>query len=532
MIVDFRIVGAAGFPSATTVIIGAGAAGLAVALALGDRGRHVIVLESGGAAGSSAGADSLNDGTTGEVPYAGLVQGRARGLGGTTTLWHGQCMRLHSLDLAERPWVAGSGWPLTLDQLAAYYDAAERWLDVSGRGYGEQRWMEHPRLPPLPWDPEHLLHDFTEYTPQPSLAQRHRTRLRHHDAVHVVLNATATRILLDGERVCGVEVRGPDGQQARVGVQHLVVACGALESARLLQLSDPAGIGLGTGRQHTGRYLQDHPIIRTAEVLSPDYRVLQDRYVVLHRQGRRLFPKVRLAPTAQERHRLLDATAVFVHEHTSPALTAARGLVLAARARRRPERPLHDVVAALRGAVPVLSTAYRRNVQGLATAQRPAHVWLQLWLEQAPDPDRRVTLGAGRDALGLRQAHVDWSCRDQELETSRLMTRWIGSDLERMGVATLRELAPMRDDTAWRRSVSDAAHPAGTTRLSRSPREGVVDLDLQVHGTAGLYVVGGSVFPTSGYANPTLTIVALALRLAEHLLPAAGRPVVSLADRR
>ena len=530
MIKDFRADPDTELPAGATVIVGSGAAGLALALALGDAGLPVVVLESGGDVTEAAAAQEsahLNDGVLAGLPFDGLVNGRARLLGGTTELWHGQCMRLHDVDVRERAWVPHSGWPFGLDELAGPYAAAERFFDVSGLGYGEDRWREHAGLEPVRWDSAHLLHDFTEYTDAPYLGRVHRARLEQHPHITVLVHATAARVVLEGSEVSGAAVRGVEivaegGRARQVQARRVVAAAGTIENARLLMLSDPDGVGLGAGRAHTGRYLQDHPIIRTAEVTSADYRVLQDRYIVLRRGGRRLFPKVRLAPAAQEAHGLLDATAVFVHEHDDRSLEALRRLVVAARRRRRPEHPVADALLGLRAPVPVARDVYRRYAKGLATGARPSAVWLQLWLEQAPDPDSRITLDASRDAYGLRRANVHWRCSEQEMRTSRQLTRWVADDLARLGLAQVRELAPMTDDRAWLDAVGDAAHPAGTTRMATSPGQGVVDPDLAVHGVDGLYVVGGSVFPVAGYANPTLTIVALALRLAQHLQAPVG----------
>jgi choline dehydrogenase-like flavoprotein len=521
VIIDFRSVRTLYAPADVVVIVGSGAAGLALSECLSKSGRPVILLESGsdvkGTSGLDGQASELNQGISLGVSYAGLVEGRARVLGGTTELWHGQCMRLHDIDLRARPWIANSGWPLELADLNRQYLAAERWLDVSGKGYGSDRWDEHPELAPIAWDPAHLLHDFTEYAPRPRLGYEHRHALASNRLVHAVVNVTVSRILVRDERVMGVEACSPDGHRSTIAASKVVLAAGAVENARLLLLSDPDGVGLGDGRDHTGRFLQDHPIVRTAEVIPRDYRVLQDRYLALHSGSRRLFPKVRLAPAAQEKHELLDATAVFVHDHQQPALAAARRLLIAARTRRLPKRLWRDTLMAARAPLPVAHDAYRRYALGLSSGIRPSAVWLQLWLEQTPNPDSRIALGETTDSLGLRRAEVHWRVGEQERSTSRLMTRWIAADLSRLGVAQVRELDAMRDDDAWQAGVTDAFHPAGTTRMSESARDGVVDPNLQVHGVRGLYAVGGSVFPTSGYANPTLTIVALAMRLGEHL---------------
>jgi choline dehydrogenase-like flavoprotein len=521
MIADFHAPGALGLPADPVVVVGSGAAGIPLSLQLADRGHRVVLLESGGdVRDPTAMAESapLNTGRVDGEAFAGLEQGRARVLGGTTQLWVGQCMRLFDTDLRARAWVPRSGWPIDLADLADHYAAAERWLDVSGRGYDADRWREFPAIPPLEWNPDRLLHTFTEFSRRPRLGSVHRDRMARHPNLWVVVHATASRVRVDGSRVRGVDVVSTHGRHLSLDAATVVLAAGTIENARLLQLSDPAGIGLGTGRQHTGRYLQDHPIIRTAEICAPDHAVLQNRYVGLRRHGRRLWPKVRLAPTAQERHRLLDAAAVFEHSHDRTGVEAARRVALDLRQGTLSGRSLADAARAATATPAVLRALYRRQVKGLHSAGgRPTSVWLQVWVEQAPRADRRISLADSRDALGLPRAAVTWSCDQQELETSRQLTRWVAEDLGRLGVARVRELPAMTDDDAWRATAHDGFHPAGTTRMSATPQRGVVDADLQVHGVGGLFVVGGSVFPTSGHANPTLTITALALRLAAHL---------------
>ncbi|SCX40083.1 Choline dehydrogenase [Klenkia marina] len=503
-------------------VVGSGAAGLAVALRLEELGRPVVLVESGGDPRDGeavAAAAPLNGGEVVGQQYRGLTDGRQRSLGGATQLWHGQCTRLRDGDLSPRPWLPHSGWPLDLADLDPWYEAAERWFELSGRGYDRGRWTEHRRLSPLPWTADRLLDDFAEYTPMPHLGDRFRQHLRTSTTVQTLVSATAVGVRVEGDRVRGVELRDPSGRELFLTVGTVVLAAGAVESARLLMLSDPEGVGLGAGRELTGRYLQDHPVAALLEVVPTRRAWLQDRTSHLFARDSRIWPKVRLAPAAQEREELVAANAVLVHEVDEPELDAVRRLAGALRRRRLPDDLGTDLRLAVRAVLPTVRTGWRRWVRGLASGRPASRVRLDVWLEQVPDPESRVTLDADRrDAFGFPSPRVDWRVSETEVRTSRTMARWVAEDLRTHGLAEVTELPAMTDDEAWRASVADAFHPAGTTRMSTDPTTGVVDPDLRVHGVDGLYVASSSVFPIAGYANPTLTIVALALRLAEHLV--------------
>lgn len=505
-----------------TVVVGGGAAGLALALRLEELGTPVVLLESGGDArddAAIAAAAPLNEGSVvGGLQYRGLVDGRQRSLGGATQLWHGQCTRLRSGDLAERAWLPHSGWPLGTADLEPWYVAAEKWFGLSGRGYDDTRWAEHRRLSPLPWSGDKLLGDFAEYTATPHLGDRFRRHLQTSTALTTLVQATAVRVRVVDDRVQGVELRDRAGRELFLAAARVVLAAGAVESARLLMLSDPEGIGLGSGRRLTGRFLQDHPVVSLLEVVPTRRAWLQDRTSHLFGRDSRIWPKVRLAPAAQQREELVAANAVLVHEVEEPELDAVRRLVDALRRRRLPEAPLADLRLAVRAVGPTVRTGWRRWVRGLSSGRPASRVRLDVWLEQVPDPDSRVTLDPhGRDGLGLPLPRIDWRVSETEMRTSRTMARWVADDLRAHGLAEVTELPAMTDDDVWRSGVADAFHPAGTTRMSTDPAAGVVDPDLRVHGVDGLFVASSSVFPIAGYANPTLTIVALALRLADHL---------------
>ncbi len=238
---------------------------------------------------------------------------------------------------------------------------------------------------------------------------------------------------------------------------------------------------------------------------SVDPAFLRDRHIVLRprglRQRERIFPKVRLSDRAQREHGLLGATAVFEHEFDDAGLGAARRWVEAVRRGSRPDRPLGDALSGARAVAPLTRDVYRRLARGLPTGAVPRRVALQIWVEQVPDPDSRLTLSTTTtDVHGLPRAVIDWRSHPLERRTSRQLTEWVGADLRRLGIARLERLAPQSDDRAWREEVRDGYHPAGTARMAVSAADGVVDPDLAVHGVAGLHVLGSSAFPVAGTA--------------------------------
>ena len=139
-------------------------------------------------------------------------------------------------------------------------------------------------------------------------------------------------------------------------------------------------------------------------------------------------------------------------------------------------------------------------------------------LEQCPNPDSRVKLIGEQDALGLNRIALDWQLTDLDKRSLRRSQELIGAEFGRLGVGRFKlDDWLLADDNSWPEDLHGGHHHMGTCRMSDDPKRGVVDRDCRVHGFDNLYVAGSAVYPTTGYVNPTLTVVALALRLADHL---------------
>lgn len=512
--------------TADVCIVGGGAAGLALADALDGSSLNVLLVESGGLEPTEE-TERLNDAVNVGTGVVDPRSSRRRVLGGATRLWAGQCVPLDDEDFEPREWVPGSGWPIGPAELAPYYRAAERLLRIERAVYDERNWIPF-RLEPPHWDPSRLRHRFTVWPRRVDLARLTRSRLARSTNVHVLLNATVVRLETDasGRTVEAVELRSFPDRSGRIRARVVVLAAGGIENARLLLLSDGQnGAALGNEYDLVGRFFQEHPNSFAAEIAPRDACWLQDRYALLYRRGRRYLARCTLSPQAQRDDAVLNACAmlVFLHSGTS-AVNTTKELVRAARERRLPDR-LPARVASLTRDVPALGrVAIRRYLLGRSPDALPDRTVLHVFSEQAPNRESRVTLGEERDALGARKAQLDWRVTELEGRTVGVMARVAAEEFERLGLGRIELHDWMREEPAMRtRALRDSYHHIGTTRMSESPGAGVVDPACRVHGVANLYVAGTSVFPTSSWANPTFTAIALSLRLAEHLRGAVVR---------
>lgn len=518
MLVDMGELSDAEVVEADICIVGSGPSGMALANELLGGGERVVLVESGGLEPAPETA-RLDRGESVGAPGVGMTDGRARVLGGASTLWAGQCLPLDPEDFAARPWVPDSGWPISHADLQPFVARAERFFEVDGEPYDERVWAPFG-LEPLPLDRSRLTHLATVYTPQPDLGVRFRSVLERSHDVRVLTRATATRLEAGegGRAVTTLHVKGLDGREARIRARAFALCAGAIENARLLLLSD----GLGNDRDLVGRYFQDHPNAHVGSIETASPGVLLDRYSLLYRKPFRYWAKMGAAPRLQEERRILNGIANLKFDFGADSgLEAAKRLYRAARRREAPTDAGRDLVRVGRD-LPDLARAYRRFRRGLSPASTSARIALQIHVEQAPDRESRVRLGTELDPLGQPVAQVDWRVGDQDVETAQVIAETVGEELARLGVGRVR-FTEWLDAADTARGFSGAYHYMGTTRMSDDPARGVVDRDCAVHGIAGLYCCGGSVFPAGGVANPTLAMAALAIRLADHLKDQTAR---------
>ncbi len=562
MLLDARTIPDGSRVETDLCIIGGGPAGITIARTLGGRSMNVLLLESGHDEYDEATQD-LYDGQNVGLPYFPLKFSRLRFFGGSTNHWGGYCMPHQTEDFETRPWIPHSGWPIGEADVAPYYAAAAGLVGMRTPTFDLDWWAAQDRDRPLPLDSERAV---TRVVQIVRLDRRnfaaYRDDLEDASNVTLCLRANVLEIVTDDQGRTTQEVRAGtiEGAHFTVAAKAFVLATGGIENARLLLTSNrqnPAGVG----NEHdlVGRFFGEHPRFAAGDFVPAD-RAIPVGFYVPHRANlATITGYIGLPRELQRREELVDvqvlvqrdADPVFAEALESPvvgeALSLARDLsrgrldefgahivdvlgdLTTFQQYTVPGAPLPIPYPELVGEVLARNTGDRLDlipdvfgdVAGAAYARLyGAPITSALFrtrIDQAPNPDSRVTLGTERDLFGMLRPQLDWQLTDLDRYSARRTLEIIGAEIGRLGLGRLR-ITFDADGEAWPDGLAGGYHHTGTTRMSDDPRRGVVDGDCRVHGIDNLFIAGSSVFPTVGSGNPTFMLVALALRLTDHLV--------------
>ncbi len=516
MLRDARELDDAGTIECDLCIVGGGAAGITIARSF-IGGRHkVCLLESGGLDFEDE-VQALYQGQNVGLAYFDLDICRLRFLGGSTNHWAGRCRPLDELDFAARPWVPLSGWPIDRAELEPFYRQAQELCQLGAYDYTPEPWLE-PGQQVLPFDPAKLTSRVWQFSPPTMFGEVYRAELESAANLDVLLHASVVEIVTSegGALVQNVAFATLAGQRGTVRARAYVLACGGLENPRILLVS-----GFGERLDMVGRCFMEHPHMNAARALVTDPAVLSfyTRGQGGGRaQGLEVVGCLNLSPERQQAEQVLNFDALFTVDNIGDSGYAAlRRIWNAAERRAWPDDLASDLWQAL---LDIDDTAAGLMGRFGIREYRADNASFLMWCsaEAAPNPDSRIVLGEERDALGLPRIALDWRLTELDKRSLQAGHQAVAEELGRTGLGRLQIDEWLTADlTTWTAALEGGHHHIGTTRKSADPATGVVDAAGRVHGTANLYVAGSSVFPTCGSANPTLTIVALALRLATHL---------------
>jgi choline dehydrogenase-like flavoprotein len=523
MIRDFAEIEDGAAVEADICIVGGGAAGITLAREFIGTRFSVLMLEGGGLEAEAA-TQKLYDSEVVGLPHSGVHDGRARVFGGTTTLWGGQVLRLDAFDLQKRSWVPYSGWPISREELEPFYARADRVLQlgprISYRDLCTSFGLQAPEF-----DPARLYMECSQWSPKPNFGMTYRQELKNASNISVLLHANVTSVVSNATAVTveKIEFRTLSGKHGTAKARAYVICCGGIETARLLLASDRVEPqGLGNKHDLVGRFFQEHIHIRFGDLLTNKRKCLQNYFESFYRNGLKYFPLIALSPRVQaEKHLLsVQGSAMFDDAQDSGILALKQSFRMLNRGTKGGPGDLRRFLRdALTSPGDLIRLGYRFYIEERSGTPRHGPIYIRAQAEIAPNPDSRVMLSQVRDRLGMRRLKLDWRIGEFERRTLREYIGTVAIEFERLGLGSFdsRQIAFLNDPDEWVRMVHDSAHHMGTTRMHESPQQGVVDADCRVHGVDNLYIGSSAVFPTSARSNPTLTILALCLRMADRL---------------
>jgi choline dehydrogenase-like flavoprotein len=503
-------------------IVGAGPAGISIAHELRGSDIRVWLLESGGRDVERR-AQRLNRGQSVGYPIHRLHQSRVRAFGGTSRHWFSPsddswaARPLDPIDFEVRPGICYSGWPFERAHLDPYYAHAQALCRLGPFVYDPAHWADEgtgPNLPLRLGDVETTLfqrgrHDFNGFYDGLVRAPN----------VTLLLHAPAVELATDEDpgRVDRVEVKREDGTSCFVRARLVVLAAGGIENPRLLLLSRRVHRGgLGNDRDLVGRFFAERLSARSGYVISvPPALAGSTEFSAVQAVPDALVQKaLRVSDAVQRERQLLNCAFFLMTRNLSMTAEAFRSLATLVKAGRR--WPLPDGMLGHASNVATgltdLGALARDRLRPAGDVRSVLAVRVQA--EQAPNPESRVTLGSRRDRFGLPVAQVAWRPVASDRASIRASQERLDAALHAAGIGRVQFMLGDEHPAAL---LEGNFHHLGATRMHADPSKGVVDADCRVHGIRNLYVTGSSVFPTYGCSNPTLTVVALALRLADHL---------------
>jgi len=512
----------------TVCIIGGGIAGLVLATRLADLGIDVNLLEAGGLVFEER-SQALYRAEMSAGNHRGSNNGRFRTFGGSSTQWGGQILPF-TWDIFDPP--PGSPdlpWPVKENELVPYYDAVQKILGVDDLPFTADMpraigYFEPPSTP-------EIAVRFAKWAPfkKRNLAQTVGIEALAHLRIRVFTHANVASLSArpeDPSTIYSARVLNYARDEFLFTARHFIVCAGTVESSRLLLCSPD----VPNPHDQIGRYLHDHVAYHAARFESPQRETILKLLGPFYVNGTAHSSKLEASPALRSREHLYAVMAhVVVIEPDDSGAAAIRNLLRSLQSGRIKEAIGSNLLPMLRGIGDVARLIYYSRFKRRRAVSRRAVIKLNIDVEQSPDPDNRVRLSSTSvDALGLPTTIVDWRINRAEQESAARFAHVIQSWLHAAGL----------DPAEWDHTLTDGAMPAmldtshamGGLRMGDDPAASVVDRNLKVHGLSNLHVASCAAFPSGSSSNPTFTMMALALRLADHL--AALLPTQQARDRK
>ena len=422
-------------------------------------------------------------------------------------------------DFEEREYMEVSGWPIGYEDLKPYYKKAEEILGTDATvPFSYQPWREfHIDEPSFSSSTINLF--VTKWCKVPNFSVQHGSKLRESKAITMLSNANVVELIPAGaiDAVESLRIRSLDGKEGFVNAKYVIAAGGAMETVRLFLASDkfyPGGLGNKNGL--VGRYFQDHCAAVVGRIYPHDRQQFHDVFDPFYKNGFKYLPRIRLNPSAARIQKILHASAQIVFsKRETGILENAKNILNAIKKKRLPS--VSDVKLLLNPSKfsTILKAAYRWRIQHRGSSNK-GPIWLEIHSEQEPSFASCIKLGDSKDALGMPRICLDWNISDLTIETIKKTAKLVQKEFNNSKIGKV-VLEPwvLEEERRSLRWVRDVYHQSGGLKMGDNEQSGVVDRDCKVFGVKNLYVASSAVFPTSSFSNPTMTTIALAIRICE-----------------
>ena len=493
-------------------IVGAGAAGIALAVESARKGWKVLLLEGGGAVREDS-SQAIYDSEIVGLPHRGIHTGRIRVKGGTTVRWGGQILELDALDFTPRPGIPESGWPFPKTELTSFYERALHIEGLANVDRSDEAVWRDLNLPFTQFDG--LESYLSRWCPEPNFARLHNTTLRTHPNIHLWLHASAVELTTEGDSATGLRCRTLTGIETIFRARRYVFCLGGIESSRFFLQPRPGGLPWNRSGL-LGQHFQDHIDCNAAVIEPHNLASFHDTFdpIITHRF--KYLPKLRLLPHLQAERGTLNIGSTMSFEDTGKVRFQAKHTIRNLMRGRFGEVTRDNVFHTAKHVPMLFRQAWRYKIQRRAFAPSEVRILLRIHCEQEPTSRSSITLTDQRDPLGLFRIRFDWQISERELETIRQYV--IVAQRSLAGVARITpDPDLMSGSPNFLARCDDSNHHMGGMRMSTSDTTGVVDTNLRLYGLSNTYICSSAVFPSSGFSNPTHTVLALALRLSDHL---------------
>lgn len=522
-------------------IVGGGPAGITIASEFINTKLEIVLIESGGLKFDPA-IQSLSECKVISIDQSDIKNFRRRQMGGNAHAWNApvdrktagwRCLPLDKLDFESRDWIPHSGWPFKRQDLEPYYDRAHQMCGLSRFNYAVEDWQQPDSLP-LFTSSQHLKTTISHYAQSSIFTDYYPQKIQRANNIKTLIHSTVLNIETNptGRDVTNLQVASVTGNRFKVSAKIFVLAAGGIENARLLLLSNNHHqSGLGNQHDLVGRFFMDHPQVDLG-LFIPFSRQFFNRtrlYDIHDVNGSSILGGISLKTQRLMQEKLPNhgihlyptyhgdlAQAKFSFKTVKNNLTQAK----------IPDKinyHFDNIISGRKYFTDVIFWKTWRLLSDHSLGRwsfspyektRFSAIKLTCQLEQIPLASNRIILTSEQDYFGQNKIELRWRLGNQEINSLNKITGIVKQELDHSGLGYFhREDQPFPQDF----QQLSGHHHLGTTRMHLNPKYGVVNPDCRIHGINNLFIGGSSVFPTGGYANPTLTIVALAIRLADKI---------------